>query len=179
MCALCGSFGTGNFAIAERPPVALAGLAWQGTFAEAADGVLRPLIARVRDAQDALGRAWNGPLVGLSRNDRPDGFSYFIGFGAKPDETVPDGFLRREVAGGSFASSWHGPQSGDVVAHFGRMIEWIGQQGLRREPRDCDQREEYPPHVDPFAAPSLRILLPVAALAFPQAAARPGSIREG
>ncbi|TYR35240.1 GyrI-like domain-containing protein [Mesorhizobium microcysteis] len=162
MCQLCGS-GSGSHAvsISERPPQLLGGLWWRGTFDEAAAGDVRQVIRSVQHFSDQRTSMWKSPIVGLSRNDRPDGFDYFVGVAVEAGEAMPAGFAFLDLPAMTVASSWHGPQDGDVPAHYGRMIEWLVGSGYRRDISQFHHREEYPSDVDFDGPHALRLLLPV------------------
>ena len=64
----------------------------------------------------------------------------------------------------TFASSWHGADDGEVAGHYGRMIEWIGDEGLQWETSRLHHREEYPLDYDVGGPPVLRLLMPVAGI---------------
>ena len=162
MCELCADVARSHaVSISERPRQLLAGMWWRGSFAEAAAGAIHPVIAAVRDFSAGRSVMWKSPIVGLTRNGRGDGFEYFVGIAVENGESLPAGFVYLDVPEMVVASSWHGPDHGDVVTHYGRMIEWLQGSGYRRGGAPYDQREEYPHDVDPAAAPSLRLMLPV------------------
>ena len=144
MCLLCGNTGEGahTVAISQRPRQLLGGLWWRGTFAEAASGATREVVGAVRDFSDARASDWKSPIVGLSRNDRADGFDYFVGIAVDEGEGLPDGYERLDLPQMTVASSWHGPDDGDVPAHYGRMIDWLHRNGHRRDVSLFHHREE-------------------------------------
>jgi hypothetical protein len=160
MCDRCGAgFGSHAIALSERPAHRLGGWYWEGSHREARDGALKPLLLRARAlSETASGGLWRSPIVGLTWNDRPDGFRYFVGIAG--DDAPADG-AGLDVPELTYASSWHGPDDGSVVEHYLRMIEWIGDEGHRRDTGHFAQREEYPNDYDPEQPPTLRLLLPV------------------
>lgn len=165
MCDRCGdvSIGRHPFGIAERPAEQLIGLSWEGTYAEAAAGALHPLIAEVQALARANRDPFSNSIVGISWNDLPGGFRYFVG--TKRDDLLPSRPLVTEklsLPAMRFASVWHGPEDGDVVQHYGAMLGWIGQNGRKRDISVLHHREEYPLDVDLAAAPVLRLMLPIA-----------------
>lgn len=161
MCQLCeeneGDFS--GFAVIERPAETLVGIAWEGSHGQAAAGSVH---ATLKSLQARLGRGglWSGPIVGLSFNDRPEGFRYFVGVAA---DEVKDagGLLRIDLPTRRHVASWHGEADGDVVAHYGRMIGWLAVQGLARPEAGPHHREEYPRDGDFDGPPVLRLMLPV------------------
>lgn len=161
MCDRCG-LGSGAHAIAltGRPAHRLVGYVWEGSHAEARDGAVKPVIRRVRALSGRMQGLWRSPIVGLTWNDRPGGFRYFVGIAG---EAAPEDGAAVDLPEMEFASSWHGPDDGGVVEHYLRMIEWIGDEGLSRDGARFDQREEYPNDHDPDDPLSLRLLLPVKA----------------
>jgi predicted transcriptional regulator YdeE len=166
MCLACGDAtafaGQHGISLTERPAHRLCGVTWDGTHAEAEAGAIRDLIAQVKEWSDRRTALWKSPIVGISWNDRPDGFRTFVGIAPDPGETVPDGFSVLEFPEMRFAGSWHGQGDGDVVAHYGRMIEWLGAQGHVRDTSLLHHREEYPNDIDLSKPPSLRLLMPLA-----------------
>lgn len=73
MCARCGELGRHRFAIVERPPQHLSGLIWEGTYAEAAAGSIHALIEDLKAVANE-GDIQTRAIIGVSWNDRPDGF---------------------------------------------------------------------------------------------------------
>jgi len=166
MCALCdeaGALGDG-VGLTDRPPHRLAGFLWEGTHAEAANGALHPLFARVRAFSDGRGSGlWRSPIVGLSLDERADGFRYLVAVAVEPDAAVPAGMAVMDMPETTFASIWHLPQDGDVAAHYARMAGLVREAGLAWDRSRLHRREEYAPDFDPAAQPlSLRLMLPVA-----------------
>ncbi|MEO3385809.1 GyrI-like domain-containing protein [Mesorhizobium sp. CAU 1741] len=163
MCLLCGDAGATRhgIAITERPAHRLGGLWWRGSFEDAAASALHPLIETVKDFSAARDTVWKSPIVGLSRNQSKDGFDYFVGIAVEESDALPSGFQRLNVPETTFASSWHGREDGDVVSHYGAMLEWLKLQGHSVDASFCSQREEYPHDVDLTQAPTLRLMLPV------------------
>lgn len=162
MCLLCGGAGAHAVSIAERPPLRLGGLRWSGSYGDAATGAIRTLLGAVQDFSARRAGMWKSPLVGLSRNGRgDDGFDYFAGVAIDDGETLPDGFVTVDVPAMTVAASWHGEGDGDVVAHYGRMLEWLRGSGYARDRASFDHCEEYPHDADLDATPTLRLFLPV------------------
>lgn len=158
MCDRCG-FGSGAHAVAlaERPAHRLVGWFWEGSHAEARQGAIKQVILRARELSERSSGLWRSPIVGLTWNDRPGGFRYFVGI-AGDDAPAEGGAL--DLPEMTFASSWHSGHDG-VVEHYMRMIEWIGDEGHARDTAHFAQREEYPNDYDPDGPLSLRLLLPV------------------
>lgn len=164
MCARCGdvTLGQHRFAIVERPPERLRGLFWEGTYAQAAAGALHPLIEAAKPSLHAGAAPFASAIIGISWNDRPDGFRYFVGTDAGAIQPpVRDGRQRLSLPAMRFASVWHAPEDGDVVQHYGAMLEWIERSGEKRDISILHHREEYPPDIDLAAAPVLRLMLPL------------------
>ena len=164
MCLLCGNVATlggHGVAIADRPAHRLHGFFWEGSHAKAAAGGTREVLARAKAFSDARVALWKSPLVMLSWDVGPDGLRCFAAFAPEEDEAPAKGFSAIDVPAMSFASSWHGPQDGDVVAHYGRMLEWLRGSGWQHDPVFCNQREEYPHDADLEGPPALRLMLPV------------------
>jgi predicted transcriptional regulator YdeE len=163
MCLLCGeaSFGRHAISMTERPAHRLAGLWWEGTYAEAAGGATRAALAAVKDVSDSRDTLWKSPIVGLSWSQGENGLRYFCGIAIEADEAVSAGFSIIDLPSTEFAGSWHGPDDADVVSHLGRILEWLRLQGLSWDRTHCEQREEYAPDVDLDAPPALRLMLPV------------------
>lgn len=159
MCDRCGSgAGAHDIALTERPAHRLVGYFWEGTFAQAREGAVQPVLLKARALSDSVSGLWRSPIVGLSWNDRPDGFRYFAGI---VGEDAPEGGGAIDLPEMTFASSWHGADDGEVVQHYMRMIEWMGDESLSRDTERFAQREEYPNDYDPAAPLSLRLLLPI------------------
>ncbi len=66
MCACCGEPGRHRFAIAERPAQRLRGVAWEGSYAEAAAGAIHPLIEQMKAVVAGGKDPWFDAIVGIS-----------------------------------------------------------------------------------------------------------------
>lgn len=148
-----------GFSVVERSAQRLVGRVWEGTYSEAAGGALLPVLAQVQaqcteEGKQAGAALWAGPIVGISWNDRPDGFRYFVGLeGGGASETL-------ELPAMRFATAWH--DAGDVTDHYQLMLAWMEREGLRWDKSRMHHREEYPLHADFSAPPVLRLMVPVA-----------------
>lgn len=162
MCACCGEPGRHRFAIAERPAQRLRGVAWEGSYAEAAAGAIHPLIEQMKAVVAGGKDPWFDAIVGISWNDRPDGFRYFVGIQEEKDQVRIAQHGPLSLPPMRYASVWHSPDDGDVISHYGRMIEWIETEGECRDISVLHHREEYPADIDVTAAPVLRLMLPLA-----------------
>jgi predicted transcriptional regulator YdeE len=162
MCDRCGFPGGHAIALTERPAHRLAGRIWEGTHVQAAAGAIHPLIEEMKQASARRPGLWKSPIVGISWNDRPDGFRYFVGIAIDDDEPPGEGLDALDLPEMTFASSWHGATDGEVAAHYGRMIEWIGDEGMKWDTTRLHHREEYPLDYDVSGPPMLRLLMPVA-----------------
>lgn len=163
MCDRCGALGAHDISMSERPAHRLAGRMWEGSNAEAAAGALHPLIEEMKQVSGRRSALWRSPIVGLTWNDRPGGFRYFVGIAIDDEEAAEPGMQVLDLPEMTFASSWHGADDGNVVEHYLRMIEWISDAGLKRDFSTFHQREEYPPDADVAGPPVLRLLMPVVA----------------
>ena len=161
MCDRCGVFGSHDIALSERPAHRLAGRFWEGSHAEAAAGAIHPLIEEMKQASAVRPGPWKSPIVGISWNDRPDGFRYFVGIAIEDDEAPQAGLEMLDLPEMTFASSWHGAEDGGVAGHYGRMFEWIADEGLKWDVSRFHHREEYPSDYDVSGPPVLRLLVPV------------------
>ena len=163
MCQLCGEFGASVHAIAlsERPSHRLAGRYWEGGHEAAARGALLPLIEQAKTFSAGLSGLWKSPIVSLSWNDRPGGFRQFVGVAVEEGERLEDGMETLELPDMTLASSWHGPDDGSVVEHYGRMLGWVRERGLEWDRSRFHQREEYPPDIDLSGPLALRLLIPL------------------
>ena len=164
MCLLCAEpgFGAQGISVTFRPSHRLVGLDWEGSHAEAARGATHDLIRQVQRFSDQRASLWKGPLVGISWNDRPDGFRYFIGISVDEGEEAPRRFRALDLPDMRLAVSWHGASDGEVVDHYLRMIDWIREGGERWDKTHLHHREEYPADIDLAQPPALRLMLPVA-----------------
>lgn len=148
------------FEIVERPAQRIAGAFWEGTFVEAADGAVRRLIAEMQEHHLRLHPNDHPTLVGLSWNDRSDGFRYLVGFVAEIAEaTRHPGHV--DLPSMRFASAMHHPDDGDVFAHYRHMFEWIAAEGLAADTARFDYREEYEPGFVSLSLSSLRLMVPI------------------
>lgn len=164
MCLACGdgtASGLHAVGLTERPAHRLCGVYWEGTYDDAAAGATRSVIERVSRWSAARTVLWRSPIVGISWNDRPDGFRYFAGIAPELGEAVPDEYAMLDLPEMRFASSWHGEGDGGVAEHYGRVLDWVRAQGLVWDKSLLHLREEYPDNVDLARAPALRLLVPV------------------
>jgi predicted transcriptional regulator YdeE len=162
MCLLCGEVGSAHgIALTERPAHRLCGRYWQGSYGEAARGAIHSLIGDVQAFAAQREGGWRSPIVGLSWNDRPDGFRYFVGVAMDDAGALPEGFASLALPEMTLASSWHGAGDGEVVAHYVRMIDWVKPRNLIWDKQHFHHREEYPHDVDLTRPPALRLLVPV------------------
>ena len=74
MCMMCGNPAAHRYSLATRPAHRLVGRHWEGSHKQAADGALHPLIEEIKEISARHERFWRSPIVGLSWNDRDDGF---------------------------------------------------------------------------------------------------------
>lgn len=162
MCQLCEENGRdfSGFAVIERPAETLVGLDWEGVYGQAAAGAVRAVLKALQ-ARLGRGDLWSGPIVGLSFNDGSERFRYFVGVAAEEAKDA-DGLLRVDLPARRHVASWHAEADGDVVAHYGRMIGWLLEQGLSRSEAGPHHREEYPRDGDFDGPPVVRLMLPVA-----------------
>lgn len=163
MCQLCGesSLGAHTISISERPRQLLGGLRWSGTHEQAASGETEALLRRVQVFSATRTAAWKSPIVALSRALGEGSFEYFAGIAVEQGEAIPEGFELLDLVEMTVASSWHGREDGDVVTHYGHILDWIRTRGYRRDRTHYDHREEYPHDADLDAPPALRLMLPV------------------
>lgn len=162
MCALCEAAGQAvEFSVTSRPAHRLAGLWWSGTFDAAATGEIQRRLARVRDFYATRDSVWKSPLVGLSRNERADGFDYYVGVDVGDDADLPPDFSVVEVPELTLVSAWHGPDDGAIPQRYGAMMIWLREHGYTPTTTVCDHREEYPHDTDDAATRGLRLMIPV------------------
>ncbi|KOF21198.1 hypothetical protein AC244_07490 [Ensifer adhaerens] len=148
------------FEIVERPAQRIAGSFWEGTFGEAADGAVRRLIAAMQEHHLRLHPKEHPTLVGLSWNDRPDGFRYLVGFVSQTAEaTSHPGYV--DLPAMRFVSAMHHPDDGDAFAHYQRMFDWIAAEGLAVDTSALHFREEYEPGFVSLSLSSLRLMVPI------------------
>lgn len=160
MCEWCGApVGLlDGFSVVERPAQTLVGSVWDGTYSQAAAGAIHRVLKEVKGFAEALPGLWSGPIVGVSWNDRPDGFRYFVGVesGVADAEKLP-----LTVPAMRFATAWHDAGDGDVTEHYQLMLAWMEREGLSWDKSRMHHREEYPLHADFSAPPVLRLMVPV------------------
>ena len=148
------------FEIVERPAQRIAGSFWEGTFGEAADGAVRRLIAEMQGHHQHLHPGDHAALVGLSWNDRPDGFRYLVGYVAdKAETTIHPGHV--DLPAMRFVTALHHPESGDAFAHYQRMFDWMAAEGHAADTTVLHYREEYDPGFVSLSLSSLRLMVPI------------------
>jgi len=160
MCDRCGEPNISAHAVAmsERPAHRLVGRHWSGTYAEARAGALREVMDEIRAFSDQRGGLFRSPVIALTWNDPSDGFRHFVGIA---EDDAPSGFDILELPEMLFATSWHGPEDGDVAAHYGAIMGQMRGDGLAHDRAVFDHREEYPPDAEPDGPPMLRLMVPV------------------
>jgi len=160
MCDRCGEPGIGQHVVAmsERPAQRLVGRHWQGSYAAARAGALRTVMDDIRAFAGRQSGLFRSPVVALTWNDAGERFRHFVGIAA---EHAAAGFDEIELPGMLFATSWHGPEDGDVAAHYGAIMVQMRADGLAHDRAVFDHREEYPPDADPEGPPALRLMVPV------------------
>ncbi|HTV72072.1 MAG TPA: GyrI-like domain-containing protein [Rhizobiaceae bacterium] len=165
MCEWCGAPAglLDGFSVVERPAQTLVGRVWEGTYSQAAGGALHPVLAKVQaqgtgEGKQAGAALWAGPIVGISWNDRPDGFRYFVGI---ESDAVDAEKSPLKVPAMRFATAWHDASDGDVTEHYQLMLQWMEREGLSWDKSRMHHREEYPLHADFSAPPMLRLMVPV------------------
>ncbi|MBX3577049.1 MAG: GyrI-like domain-containing protein [Rhizobiaceae bacterium] len=164
MCEWCGApHGLREgFSVVERPAQALVGRIWDGTYSQAAAGAIVAVLKEVQAFAGARGSAlWAGPIVGVSWNERPDGFRTFVGVERDDAKASGAGMVPLDVPALRFATAWHDAGDGDVLDHYEAMLAWMEREGLAWDRRAMHHREEYPLHADFSAAPVLRLMVPV------------------
>ncbi|UUP15782.1 GyrI-like domain-containing protein [Nitratireductor thuwali] len=154
----------GEFELVWREPQRLAGKIWQGSYRDAAEGRVKPVIGEMAQLLHRLdpGRK-RGGVIGISWNDIEGGFRYLAALPpALADAATGDGIEHVELPQTRLATAWHGAADGDVFAHYERMFAWIEAQGLRRVNVPFHHREEYSAGIDLDAPPELQLMAPVA-----------------
>lgn len=146
--------------IVPEPGFTAVGLFWEGSYAQAAAGEIRPLVLLVQSALPNVRQAMDREhLIGISWNDRLDGFRYFIGIRVEPDSEVPPGMSQIDVPPLRCATCNH--QSGDVTLSYQMLFRWIDEHGFDHDTRVLTHLEEYPLPYVPDAPPRLRLLVPI------------------
>lgn len=128
--------------IVSLPEMTLYGRVWEGAYSELPEGGLQALIASVKAMTSA-------PLIGVSWNDRPDGFRYLIG--AASDEFGADSIRWTAPAHQLLQVSYQGDPAG-VTDTYAKMMDAISAANMRMATEICHHREGYGTH-DPFANP--------------------------
>jgi hypothetical protein len=160
---MCGDATLGHgFVLVGRPQHRLTGRFWSGSFEDASQGALHPVISEMQALSARTSDLWKSPIVGLTWNDRPDGFRYFLGI-ETADAIAGEGFDQLDVPEMRCAGLWHGPDAGTVVESYGKLMGGLRDAGIERDPTFCDQREEYPVDIDLEKPLALRLMLPVRA----------------
>lgn len=120
--------------LTAHPPRRLAGLAWEGTYAEAAAGAIRRLM---EELESKLGERPE-TLWGVSWEDRPDGFRHFVGI--ESEEVVP-GLESLDLPALSSLSADHA--GGDATGVYGELQATRDARGLVRRPGGPDMLDEH------------------------------------
>ncbi|WP_338445638.1 GyrI-like domain-containing protein [Pelagerythrobacter marensis] len=126
--------GTVKAALVDHPPRRLAGMAWEGTYAEAADGAVRRLIEELCRRLDGRPET----LWGVSWEDRPDGFRHFAGIEAA--EAVP-GLERLDLPALTSLTADH--TGGDATGVYGALQALRDRRGMARRPGGPDMLDEH------------------------------------
>lgn len=159
-----------SFELTERDAQTLFGIIWQGSYEEAGRGEVKKVIALMEGLRKQAMTAAeeegqldaDAGLIGISWNDRPDGFRYLVALPAALAKHVSHNDMRgHDFPRMSFATALHGAEDGDVFAHYQSMFDWIEGQGLQRATRILHHREEYTAPAVLEGAPVLRLMTPV------------------
>ena len=120
--------------LVEHPPRRLAGLAWEGTYVEAADGAVRRLM------DDLFARLGDRPetLWGVSWEDRPDGFRHFVGI--ESDRDLP-GLQWLELPALTSLTADH--SGGDATGVYGELQALRDARDMVRRPAGPDMLDEH------------------------------------
>ncbi|MBB4188339.1 GyrI-like domain-containing protein [Sinorhizobium terangae] len=148
------------FEIVERPAQTITGHLWEGTFIEAADGAVRRLIAETQEHRRRAYPDDHSALIGLSWNDRSDGFRYLVGYAGEDDGTFTQP-QQVELPAMRLATTIHRPESSDVFADYSKMFDWIAAEGHIIDTTHFHYREEYEAGFVSPAASSLRLMVPI------------------
>ncbi|MDP3896801.1 MAG: GyrI-like domain-containing protein [Mesorhizobium sp.] len=177
MCQWCGDgeARTAAFEIVDRPPQSLVGIVWDGSFADAAAGGVRAALEAMQARLADLPGLFKGPLVGVSWNERPDGFRYFVGYEPEPGAPAAGDLERLDLPAMRYVVAWHAEGDGAVVEHYRGMLHWMQMQGVPRDVTRLHHREEYPLDADFAGPPVLRLMMPTDPAATPRPAGRFGA----
>ncbi|MDK1490020.1 GyrI-like domain-containing protein [Sinorhizobium sp. 7-81] len=149
-----------SFEIVQRPAQRITGHLWEGTFVEAADGAVRRLIAETQEHRRRAYPHDHSALIGLSWNDRSDGFRYLVGYVGEDDRTFTQP-QHVDLPAMRLATTIHRPESSDVFVDYRKMLDWIAAEGHVVDTTHLHYREEYEAGFVSPSTSSLRLMVPI------------------
>lgn len=165
MCRWCegAALGLDGFAVERREDARLAGIAWQGSHADAVAGGLAEALTRLRERIVEEQSFAPGPLVVVTLAGQGDEVRCFAGGRLAEGAVPPSGLETLAVAASDYAVANHHRAEGEVLDRYAAMLDWIRAERLTRDRSNWQHREEYPLHAD-FARPeAVRLMVPVKA----------------
>ncbi|WP_417067097.1 GyrI-like domain-containing protein [Niveibacterium terrae] len=133
------------------PPIRLAGLIWEGSYAQAAAGAIGEVMNELRRR---LALAPNARIIGVSWTGRPGGFRHFCGVEVGSRDVAADDLARIEIPSLICLSMPH--RGGDATDAYAFLMAERDRLGLLA----CDD----PSMIDELLEDgSMRLWLPVSA----------------
>ncbi|TFD99600.1 GyrI-like domain-containing protein [Jeotgalibacillus salarius] len=150
-----------DFEIVRKSSFYFIGMRWTGTYEAAAQGDIFPLIEEARDRLLSMGIAQgSSDFIGLSYQDRQDGFTYYFGTEALGKKTFPSDMHRIIVPSHDYAVTEHKGQH--AWKSYEKLKKWATEQGLQVQLNGLDHIEVYNSDYNPYKmSPTLKIGIPV------------------
>ncbi|PPA68881.1 GyrI-like domain-containing protein [Jeotgalibacillus proteolyticus] len=150
-----------DFQVIKKSSFYFIGLKWTGTYEAAAHGEIRPVIEASKVRLKELNLAGeNSSLIGLSYQDRPDGFTYYIGTEAMNTDGIPPDLHGIIVPSNHYAVTEHEGQN--AWKSYEKLYRWVEKQGLQINSHGLIHLEVYSMDYDPYKmSPSLVIGVPL------------------
>ncbi|TFE01205.1 MULTISPECIES: GyrI-like domain-containing protein [Jeotgalibacillus] len=150
-----------DFEIVRKSSFYFVGMKWTGTYEAAAHGDIFPVIEECQKRIKELDLASEeSDYIGLSYQDRPDGFTYYFGVEALRTQKIPPDMHRIIVPSHHYAVTEHNGQQ--AWKSYEKLYRWAQSQGIQLNQAGLDHIEVYSADYNPYKmSPTLKIGLPV------------------
>jgi predicted transcriptional regulator YdeE len=136
------------------------GFIWDGTYEQADKGEIRELLSLLQQRLPEIADIIEpNHIIGISWNERSDGFRYFVGLRVASGSGTPGGMTKIQMPASEYAAHEHA--EGNVFETYRQLFRWLAEHGRAQDKTSLDLMEEYPIDMDPFGPPRLRLMVPV------------------
>ncbi len=127
----------------------IVGLAWEGTFEQAASGAIHKVIEATKERMNEIeGKVNESELIGISIHDRRGGFVHYVGWEVVRGTEIPSGMTNCVLPEGTYLISRHN-QSEEIGKTYTKIKQVIKDKSLTAlKPQDVDSYDELPIKVE-------------------------------